>query len=74
MPEVVWTPIAESDLDDILFYIAFVDRNPVTGERVYFELRDRVNEHAGPALAGTATSCGARRLALSAAQAMAHFL
>jgi toxin ParE1/3/4 len=46
MPRVLWTPVAESDLDDILFYIAFVDRNPAVGERIYFEIRDRVNEQA----------------------------
>ena len=38
MPKVLWTPIAESDLDDILFYIAYVDRNPRTGERIYREI------------------------------------
>lgn len=34
MPRVLWTPIAESDLDDILFYIARVARSPGTGERI----------------------------------------
>ena len=28
MAGVVWTPVAESDLDDVLFYISFVDRRP----------------------------------------------
>ena len=28
MPGTVWTPVAESDLDDILFYISLVDRRP----------------------------------------------
>jgi plasmid stabilization system protein ParE len=46
MPRAVWTPVAESDLDDILLYIAFVDRRPVTGERLYYEIRDRVAELA----------------------------
>ena len=46
MPRVVWTPVAESDLDDILFYIGIIDRSPVTAERIYFEIRDRVAEHA----------------------------
>jgi len=52
MSRAVWTPVAESDLDDILFYIAFVDRRPATGERLYFELRDRVAEHAERQLPG----------------------
>ena len=46
MAGVVWTPIAESDLDEILFYISFVDRKPSTGERVYFEIRDSIAAHA----------------------------
>jgi toxin ParE1/3/4 len=52
MPQVIWTPIAESDLDDILFYIAFADRNPATGERIYYEIRDRVVEHVEKRLPG----------------------
>ena len=46
MAGAVWTPVAESDLDDILFYISFVDRRPATGERIYYEIRDCVMEHA----------------------------
>jgi plasmid stabilization system protein ParE len=46
MVRVVWTPIAQSDLDDILYYIAFVDRNRTTGERIYSELRSRVRQCA----------------------------
>jgi len=46
MPGVVWTPVAESDLDGILFYISVVDRRPATGERIYYEIRDCVLEHA----------------------------
>lgn len=52
MSQVVWTPVAEADLDDILFYIAFVDRNPATGERIYYEIRDRVTEQADKGLLG----------------------
>ena len=52
MPQVIWTPVAESDLDDILFYIAFIDRRPSTGERLYFEIRDRVTQCAEQGLAG----------------------
>jgi toxin ParE1/3/4 len=52
MARVVWTPVAESDLDDILFYISLVDRRPATGERIYYDIRDRVVEHATKQLAG----------------------
>jgi plasmid stabilization system protein ParE len=52
MARAVWTPIAESELDDILFYIALVDRKPATGERIYYEIRDRVAEHATRGLPG----------------------
>ena len=52
MSQAVWTPVAESDLDDILFYIAFIDRNPATGERIYYEIRDRAIEQAEKALPG----------------------
>ena len=50
MAGVVWTPVAESDLDDILFYISFVDRRPLTGERIYYEIRDRIAEHVAKQL------------------------
>ncbi len=52
MARAVWTPIAESELDDILFYISLVDRRPATGQRIYFEIRDRVEEHAAHGLSG----------------------
>jgi len=52
MPQAIWTPVAESDLDDILFYIAFIHRRPATGERLYFEFRDRVMQCAQQGLAG----------------------
>ncbi len=52
MPGVVWTPVAESDLDDILLYISLVDRRPTTGERIYYEIRDCVLEHAAKQLPG----------------------
>jgi len=52
MSRALWTPVAESDLDDILFYIAFADRSPATGERIYYEIRDKVTEHAVKKLPG----------------------
>src|SRR6202035_1728520 len=54
MPQVLWTPVAEADLDDILFYIAVVDRNFAAGERIFHEIRNRVNEHAQQRLPGHA--------------------
>jgi toxin ParE1/3/4 len=52
MPQVLWTPVAESDLDDILFYIAIIDRMPATGERIYCEIRDKVAQQAKRPLMG----------------------
>ena len=52
MARAVWTPVAESDLDDILFYISMVARRPTTGERISYEIRDRVSDHAAKQLPG----------------------
>ena len=52
MPRAVWTPIAESELDDILFYISMLARRPMTVERIFYEIRDRVNDQAVKQLAG----------------------
>jgi plasmid stabilization system protein ParE len=46
--------VAESDLDDVLFYIAFIDRWPAAGERLYHEIRDRVAQCAEQSLGGHA--------------------
>jgi len=39
MTRATWTPIAETDLEEILYHIAFRDRRPETGDRIYFELK-----------------------------------
>ena len=52
MALVLWTPVAESDLDEVLFYIAFVDRKPATGERLFYEIRDRDADYVDRPLAG----------------------
>ena len=52
MSRAIWTPIAESDLDDIIHYIAFVDRNPIAGERIFHEILDKISEHAERNLPG----------------------
>ena len=49
---VVWTPIAESDLDDILYYVSVVDRRPETGERIYYEIRHRLDDQDTKQLSG----------------------
>ena len=53
---VVWTPIAESDLDDILYYISVVDRRPEAGERIYYEIRHRLDEQDTKKLPGHSLS------------------
>ncbi len=50
--QAVWTPLAEAELDDILYYIAYQDRRPETGERIYYQIRDTVNNHAHQQLPG----------------------
>ena len=42
----VWTPRAESELDDILFHIAVRTGRPETGIKNYFEIRSLVDEYA----------------------------
>ena len=46
MLRAVWTPQAQSELDDILFHISVRDRRPQTGERLYFEIRQHADEFA----------------------------
>lgn len=52
MATALWAPVAVEDLDDILYYIGVVDRNPETAERIYFEIRDRANEQADSSFPG----------------------
>ncbi|MBP90591.1 MAG: hypothetical protein CMJ64_28430 [Planctomycetaceae bacterium] len=46
MAEVVWTPVAEADLDDILYYIAMEDGRRPTAERIYLEIKNVVDRQA----------------------------
>ena len=48
----IWTPIAESDLDDLLYYLAVVAGNPETAERIYFEIRGCVDRQANSSFEG----------------------
>jgi plasmid stabilization system protein ParE len=52
MAAAIWTPFAEAELDDILFYIAVKNRRPLTAERLYFEIHDLVERHAQKELPG----------------------
>ncbi len=52
MGQVLWTPVAETDLEDLLFYVAFVDRRPATGDRLYREILDRLAQCAKGILQG----------------------
>jgi hypothetical protein len=45
-PRAVWTPLAESELDEVLFQIAVRSRRPETGIKNYFEIRSLVDEYA----------------------------
>jgi len=44
MNQVKWTPIAESDLDDILFYIAQKDQRQETAVNIYYELQEAIEK------------------------------
>lgn len=46
MPQAVWTPHAEAELEDIVFYIAVEGGRPGVAERIARELRDRANHVA----------------------------
>ena len=46
MPHAVWTPVAEADLDDVLYYIAVKDGRPETAIKIYHELKDTVDIRA----------------------------
>jgi plasmid stabilization system protein ParE len=48
MPRALWTPHAVRELDDILFHISVRDRRPVTGEQIYYEIRQLIDEYAQP--------------------------
>jgi plasmid stabilization system protein ParE len=48
MSRALWTPQAAAELGDILYYIAFKDRRPLTGEKLYYEIRQLADEYARP--------------------------
>jgi plasmid stabilization system protein ParE len=46
MSRAIWTPIAESELDEILYYIAIPDGRPEIGEQNYYAIRDLADEYS----------------------------
>jgi len=52
MPHALWTPLAEADLEEIVYYIAVEGGRPATAERIASEIRDRANEFAQSANRG----------------------
>ena len=46
MSKAVWTPLAEAELDEVLYYISIRARLPATGEKNYFEIRRMADEYA----------------------------
>ncbi len=47
MPQVIWTPQAESELEEILFHIRVQDGRPVTARRIGQEYYDLAEQSAG---------------------------
>ena len=52
MGRAVWTPLAQLEVEEILFYIRIIDGRPETARRIGEELRDYVDRHAASGLAG----------------------
>lgn len=52
MAHAVWTPLAELELEDILFYIRVADGRPETALRIGEEIRDRAEQQAARADSG----------------------
>lgn len=46
MARAIWTRLAQSELDDILFYISVQSGRPETGERNYYEIRRAADGYA----------------------------
>ena len=50
MPRVVWTPVAEEDLEDILLYIAVEGGRPETARRIGEEILEAIERHVQTAM------------------------
>ncbi|MBC8350902.1 MAG: type II toxin-antitoxin system RelE/ParE family toxin [Planctomycetes bacterium] len=46
MSHAVWTPLAEAELEDIVYYIAVKDRRPLTAERIARGIHNRAENAA----------------------------
>jgi plasmid stabilization system protein ParE len=46
IPHAIWTPIAESELDEILYYIAIRSGRPEIAEQNYYAIRELAAEYA----------------------------
>lgn len=54
MAAALWTPEAQSDLEEIVYYIAIEGDRPLTGERIAREIRDTCDQYAEQPLLGEA--------------------
>jgi len=45
MATVIWAPLAEAELEDILYYIGVECHRPMTAERIGIEIREAVEHH-----------------------------
>jgi plasmid stabilization system protein ParE len=52
MAHAIWTPLAELEVEDILYYIRIVDGRPETSRRIGEELRDCADRQAAHNLPG----------------------
>lgn len=52
MARAVWTPLAESEVEEILFYIRIVDGRPETARRIGVDIRDCADRQAANYLSG----------------------
>lgn len=55
-PDVHWTPEAESDLEEIAFYIAVKEHRPLVAEQVVRGIHEKCAEYAASPLVGQAES------------------
>jgi len=53
MPRAEWTPQAEADLDEIIFYIAVEDGRPIVAEKLADEIHEKAEQYARQPLMGT---------------------
>ena len=52
MPRILWTPIAEEDLEEILLFIAVEGGRPETARRIGEEMRAAIDRHFRESMPG----------------------